>query len=199
MRKPAEPCSPGCKGWAVFESGSRGTEIQRCDSCWSGAPDAPDDEYFQRQRECRLALLEALGAPAKRYSFPNLQDDGEALHFETFCEPDDPSLVDGSFGSDDEEADRALRREILERFEAGHVEAWCTIIVVCRWVGPDGTVYEGRDSVGGCSFLADAGESYLEDYVEHSGMREEALADLCETLCDALLSGLLLAAKLARD
>jgi hypothetical protein len=26
-------CSPACKGWFVAESGSRGTEIQRCDDC----------------------------------------------------------------------------------------------------------------------------------------------------------------------
>lgn len=30
--KAFEPCSPGCPGWCLMESG-RGTELQRCDDC----------------------------------------------------------------------------------------------------------------------------------------------------------------------
>jgi hypothetical protein len=58
-----ETCSPGCPGWAVFESG-RGLGIQRCDECDSiakeeGLPQLHDDEVKllpEAQRALRQAM-----------------------------------------------------------------------------------------------------------------------------------------------
>jgi hypothetical protein len=52
-RRPPVSCCEGCKGWAVFNE----TDIQRCDQCWSGVPDAPLDEYFEAFSECQVELL----------------------------------------------------------------------------------------------------------------------------------------------
>jgi hypothetical protein len=66
-----EPCEPGCPGWAVFWTGGADghlypddtTEqararrnIQQCDTCWDGRPEAPGDEVYQAHPACQAEL-----------------------------------------------------------------------------------------------------------------------------------------------
>lgn len=45
-----EACDPGCPGWGVFLSDTRGYEIERCDAC--GRFDDDDDEADRHSRHC---------------------------------------------------------------------------------------------------------------------------------------------------
>jgi hypothetical protein len=69
-RAPA-PCSPGCRGWDVFETGGLDDHlyetvpaaqrrarlnIQRCDECWDGVAGELNDEDYQAHPVCRAAL-----------------------------------------------------------------------------------------------------------------------------------------------
>lgn len=57
-----EPCSPGCPGWAIMDSDSRGTEIERCDACFYGLPQRQQlyDEDVALLPEAQEALRKAL-------------------------------------------------------------------------------------------------------------------------------------------
>lgn len=54
-RRSPKPCSDDCPGWAVFDAGDD-LEIERCDDCWHGVPDAPSDAYFAGFDTCQAAL-----------------------------------------------------------------------------------------------------------------------------------------------
>lgn len=83
--------------------------------------------------------------------------------------------VRGNFASGDEEADRALEDEILARLDMGDTWAWCNIIVTASWEDADGTVYEGHDTLGACSY-ANAKEFKADGYF--ADMKGRALEDL---------------------
>ena len=57
-----EPCYPGCKGWAVIDSGLRGLELQRCDDCWSGQPNALRDDDIECLPEAQEELKRMLAS-----------------------------------------------------------------------------------------------------------------------------------------
>ncbi len=60
--RPRRPCSPGCPGWGVFEVGGGRYEVQRCDCCWMGARNAPEDEDFGDPRQQWIpAVIEVAG------------------------------------------------------------------------------------------------------------------------------------------
>jgi hypothetical protein len=66
-----EPCSPGCRGWEIFDAfGGRhsGLQIQRCDDCWRGVIDAPEDADYGRQEVCLAALRAAQAEYEERAS-----------------------------------------------------------------------------------------------------------------------------------
>jgi hypothetical protein len=47
-------CDPKCPGWAIMDSDERGTEIERCDACLSGAEITDDD--VRKLPEAKQAL-----------------------------------------------------------------------------------------------------------------------------------------------
>ncbi len=60
-----ERCSPSCPGWGIFESDSRGIEIERCDACChkaGGGPRGRDlrDDDLAVLPEAKKALKRAL-------------------------------------------------------------------------------------------------------------------------------------------
>jgi hypothetical protein len=57
IRMPPRPCYDGCKGWDIFNADGV-LEIQRCDECWAGVPDAPTDSDYQALPECQAELPE---------------------------------------------------------------------------------------------------------------------------------------------
>ncbi len=90
----------------------------------------------------------------------------------------DDSPVRGHFATDDPGADRMQEDEILDRVRNGEVEAWCGVIVTARWEF-DGHEYTGDDSIWG-NVLSD---EYTKEHVaEYHDMREQALADLNDSL-----------------
>jgi hypothetical protein len=54
-----ERCYPGCKGWGVFMTGSRGWEIEVCDDCCRGR--AITDEDVAELPEAQAALSHETG------------------------------------------------------------------------------------------------------------------------------------------
>lgn len=56
-RRSPEPCEESCPGWAVFGvDRDPGLEIQACDACWHGQPNAPDDDEYRLHPVCIAAL-----------------------------------------------------------------------------------------------------------------------------------------------
>lgn len=69
MKASPQPCDPTCPGWAVFNEETC-PAIQACDACWHGVTDAPTDDDYQADPECRAALAKAQAAlPAHHYVF----------------------------------------------------------------------------------------------------------------------------------
>lgn len=67
---PETRCSPSCQGWFVAESGSRGTEIQRCDECCHAiageGEDVLTDDDILLLPEAWVALASELGTDEDR-------------------------------------------------------------------------------------------------------------------------------------
>jgi hypothetical protein len=61
-RRSPTPCSPGCPGWAVFDSDNHGTIIDECIDCWHDVPDAPGPDYYAEHPVCVAALAAAIAA-----------------------------------------------------------------------------------------------------------------------------------------
>lgn len=72
----------------------------------------------------------------------------------TFTIQSEPEFISvrGSFATGDEEQDRALEDEILARLAQDDTWAWCNVTVIATWEDTDGTLYEGRDQLGACSY-----------------------------------------------
>lgn len=49
-------CDDNCKGWDVFETGTRGFQLQRCDSCFHGVSDPLTDAEVKKIPAARKAL-----------------------------------------------------------------------------------------------------------------------------------------------
>lgn len=75
LRRPFTPCCHGCPGWAlmVSDSAEKGLEAQRCDACWSGVDNAPDDDHYSTHPFCRAVLCFVLGEDKSEY--PGIDDE----------------------------------------------------------------------------------------------------------------------------
>lgn len=85
---------------------------------------------------------------------------------EECCVPVKGNAID----SGDEDFDRNVENEILDRLRRGDSFAWCSILVTAEWNG-----HKGIASLGCCSL---EGESDVETTINDHGMRDEALDDL---------------------
>ncbi len=96
---------------------------------------------------------------------------------------EDTQVRGNAVASDDDAADKELEDEIIQRLENGHVEAWCCLRVKAEWTAPDGTVFEGVQHLGCCSFLPNdtihkSTSAQIAESVDDYAMKSEALADL---------------------
>lgn len=100
--------------------------------------------------------------------------------YEIECLPENMSVRGNAMCSGDADIDRQVEDEILHKLESGNEWAWCVVRVVARITLPSGTMLEGSDYLGGCSYNSredfEASTDYLED------MKGRALDDLRETL-----------------
>lgn len=78
-----------------------------------------------------------------------------------------------AIASDDEELDRIVEDEVIDRLERGDVWAWALVKVTATWED-EGVVHEASDYLGACSFWdeSDFKAVYYED------MKAQALANL---------------------
>ena len=87
--------------------------------------------------------------------------------------------------TDDDELDREIANEIIERLERGDLWAWCCVKVTAALVVDDLT-FEGVDYLGGCSY-ADEDDFKRGGYWE--SMKDQALDDLRVALRSAVARG----------
>ena len=78
-------CSPGCRGWAIFDSDQYGTEIERCDDCFADFGSKITDDTFRTWPEALVELALELSGPGVH----RVTAIGRGLQVPTFVEDDD--------------------------------------------------------------------------------------------------------------
>lgn len=101
-----------------------------------------------------------------------------------------------AMASGDDEADKKLEDEILERLERGDVIAWCCAIVEVKIETPNGETFTGRAHLGASSYNTEA--EMRRDCMEHYDLKSEALLDLHQKLDAAIKRGSIAAALKAK-
>jgi hypothetical protein len=93
------------------------------------------------------------------------------VKFTLTVEQDDIPVRGNAMASGDDDLDRQVEDEIVDRIDRGDVWAWASVCVEAHWNG-----FVGRDCLGGCCYTDE------EDFVKNGGyyesMKSEALADL---------------------
>ena len=91
---------------------------------------------------------------------------------------DDMPVRGNAIASDDEEFDKKVEDEIIDRLDRGDVWAWAELRMIASWAG-----FEGFDSLGACSFKDE------KDFRDNSGyfkdMFYEAIQDLLGRIFDS--------------
>ena len=88
--------------------------------------------------------------------------------------PDDVS-PEGQFASGDDEADRAMVKDIYRQIDQGNTWAWCNVRVRATFAG-----FMGEDYLGCCSYR-DVGE-FIRPGDYYTDMVAQAVADLMATI-----------------
>jgi hypothetical protein len=104
--------------------------------------------------------------------------------------PEDMPILGNASVGDNAEENEAYANEIIARLERGDDWAWCIVTVTAEYAG-----FKGTASMGGCSYHDEAEFTAPGGY--YDDMRQEALADLRETLAYAERQGRLAAGILA--
>jgi hypothetical protein len=73
----------------------------------------------------------------------------DEVEFVTLCHPEDISIEGNCMASGDDEVDATQEQWVRDQLDGGNEWAWCMVEVVARWKG-----WEGRDTLGGCSYLS---------------------------------------------
>ena len=76
--------------------------------------------------------------------------DDSKVTYEVTAEPDDIEVRGNAMASGNDEFDRRVENEILERCAGGDVWAWASVKVTARYDDIDSV--EGVDYLGGCSY-----------------------------------------------
>ncbi|QLE46551.1 hypothetical protein FD723_40780 (plasmid) [Nostoc sp. C052] len=96
------------------------------------------------------------------------------VKYQILVERDSTPVKGNCSASDDEEFDKQMEAEILERIKKKDIWAWCCITVVASYRG-----YEGRDSLGCCCYLNQQDFKQCDYYDQ---MKSAALSDLFSKL-----------------
>lgn len=89
------------------------------------------------------------------------------------AEQDDIPIRGNALASGDDELDKQVEDELIERVNNGDVWAWASVKVTASIPGID---LEGVDYLGGCSYKDE--EDFKQPGGYYDGMKNEALADL---------------------
>lgn len=119
------------------------------------------------EAESPKKILRQLRASAKR--IPG-QDEVE---YDLIAEPED----DDPRGHFDDPADVAFVREQINQ---GNIWGWCQVTVIAQWTDNDGNVHQGRDYLGGCSYLS------RRDFMAPGGYYDDMKAEAYERLVGEL-------------
>lgn len=108
----------------------------------------------------------------KIYEFCMNSDDIEI----TLDVEQDDVPVRGNASAWDDETDKRIEDEILERLDRGDVWAWAWVCVKARYKG-----FEGSDSLGGCSYASE------DDFTQPGGYYEDMVHEARERLAEELI------------
>jgi hypothetical protein len=104
-------------------------------------------------------------------SLMHTEMDSQGITYELFVDYDELQVRGNAMASDDDDEDKAVEDEIIERLESGDVWAWAA--VTCR-ASYKGLI--GQDHLGACSYKD------TEDFIAPGGywddMKSEAKTDL---------------------
>lgn len=100
-------------------------------------------------------------------------------------EPEDAPVRGNAMASGDDAFDREVEDAILARLEAGDQWAWCGVVVTAS-VEVEGETFEGRDTLGSCSY-SNAAEFMAGGYWED--MLDQAWSNLRLVLAEAVKRG----------
>jgi hypothetical protein len=93
------------------------------------------------------------------------------VEFELRMEPETMEVRGNVMASGDDDFDRVVEDEILDRLDNGDEWAWCIVAVEARYAG-----LVGRDSLGGCSYKDE--DNFCQPGGYYQDMQECALDDL---------------------
>lgn len=103
----------------------------------------------------------------------------DEVEFEEGCKEEFIPVEGNYMATDDDEADKAAEKELLDRLNRGDNSAWCILVVKAKW----------KDRVGhaslGCFVFPEGNpgwknREYAKD--EYESLKEEALADLNQSI-----------------
>jgi len=100
----------------------------------------------------------------------------EEVEFDLEIMEDDVPVRGNAIVSGDDDLDKEVEDEILERLETGDLWAWCTVKVTAEWEAEDGRIFSGEDYLGGCSYRDE--EDFTEPGGYYDDMKEQAYAEL---------------------
>lgn len=114
----------------------------------------------------------------------------DAVTFKLEIEPEDTPVRGNVMASGDDQADRDLENEIIERLDRGDLWAWCYVKVTAS-VTMDGHTFTGSNAIGGCSYFGTDSEceaAFKRDY--YTDLCDEARENLFTDLRDAVSRGI---------
>jgi|SRR5947209_6545836 len=101
----------------------------------------------------------------------------DEVEFTVTAEPEDVSPRGNAMASGDDELDRKVEDEILERLDNGDVWAWAHVVVTAEWNG-----FAGTAGLGGCCYEDEW--DFRENSMYFADLCEEALDDLNTVVAD---------------
>ncbi len=121
-----------------------------------------------------LALFQDLQKLVQPY-----QISPDAVEYALDIEECDIPVQGNVMASGDSQADEEAEAAVLSQLRGGNPWAWCAAVVLAKYRTEDGTLYVGRDYLGGCSYESE--EAFRQDgYFED--MKDQALDDLVDAM-----------------
>ncbi len=100
----------------------------------------------------------------------------DEVTFKLVAEDEDIPIRGNAMASGDDEADKKLEDELIDRLDRGDIWAWCYVKVTATLTLPDGSKIEGWAGIGGCSYESE--KDFIESDCYYSDLKSEALDDL---------------------
>ena len=99
------------------------------------------------------------------------------VDFKLIVEQDDMPVRGNAISSGDDEFDREVEQEIIDRADRGDVWAWSQVTVRASWAG-----FRGDDHLGGCSYKDEKDFTSTEDGGYFHDMVKSSIEDLIKNI-----------------